>query len=123
MYGTVMRGMPNHQHLAGAAFLRESRTAPLYRLLSVRGEYPLLVRDQAQGHAIDVQVFDVPRSIWRRLVDAEPSGLVEGKVQLEDGCTAGAMLGDMQWIVGRDDVEDITDHGGWRAFVTASGDH
>ncbi|MEA2402188.1 MAG: allophanate hydrolase [Thermoleophilaceae bacterium] len=120
MYGTVMRGMPHHDRIAGAEYLGDARTLPAYRLLTVGGEYPLLLPD-AGGAAIDVQVFALTASIWRGKVDAEPTGLVEGEVELDDGRTVAIMLGDPDFVAGRDDVEDITAYGGWAAYVRASG--
>ncbi len=120
MYGTVMRGQPHHHRIDGAEYLRDARTAPRYRLLTVAGEYPLMVEaaDLATGGAIAVQVFSLTQSIWRGKVDREPDGLVEGEVLLDDGTTVAIMLGDPDWIAGRDDVEDITALGGWAAFAS-----
>jgi allophanate hydrolase len=117
MYGTVMRGMPHHDRIAGAEYLGDARTVPAYRLLTVGGDYPLLLPDSEDGAAIDVQVFSLTSGIWRGKVDAEPTGLVEGEVELEDGRTVAVMLGDPEFVAARDDVEDITAYGGWRAYV------
>jgi allophanate hydrolase len=121
MYGTVMRGQRHHHRIKGAEHLRDARTAPRYRLLTVAGEYPLMVEaaSPATGEAIAVQVFSLTQSIWRSKLDREPEGLLEGEVELEDGSTAAIMLGDPAWLAGRDDVQDITLHGGWAAFVAA----
>ncbi|HEX5146639.1 MAG TPA: gamma-glutamylcyclotransferase [Conexibacter sp.] len=121
MYGTVMRGQPHHHRIDGAELLRESRTAPRYRLLAVGGEYPLLVEatGAATGGSIAVQVFSLDAPTWRGKVDREPEGLLEGEAELEDGSTVAIMLGDPAWLAGRDDVEDITSYGGWAAFAAA----
>ncbi|HEX4804305.1 MAG TPA: gamma-glutamylcyclotransferase [Conexibacter sp.] len=121
MYGTVMRGQPHHHRIDGAEYLRDGRTAPRYRLLTVGGEYPLMVEaaGEAAGGSIAVQVFSLTQSIWRGKVDREPEGLLEGEVELDDGSTVAIMLGDPAWLAGRDDVEDITSFGGWAAFAAA----
>jgi Gamma-glutamyl cyclotransferase, AIG2-like len=119
MYGTVMRGMPHHDRIAGARFVGDARTVPSYRLLTLAGEYPLLVRDADRGAAIDVQVFSLTASIWHGKVGAEPTGLVEGEVDLDDGRTVAAMLGDPAFVARRDDLEDITAYRGWRLYVEA----
>lgn len=119
MYGTVMRGMPNHDRIAGAQYLGDARTAPHYRLLTVGGQYPLMVRDDADGAAISVQLFLLTAEIWRGKVDCEPSGLVEGELELDDGRTVVVMLGDPAWLADRRDVSDITAHGGWARFVAS----
>ena len=41
--GTLMRGEPLHGNLAGAVFRGAARTAPRYRLLSVRDVHPAMI--------------------------------------------------------------------------------
>ena len=117
MYGTVMRGMPHHDRIAGAEYLGDTRTRPEYRLVTVGGQYPLLLADAEAGGAIDVEVFAVTDEMWRGKVDREPEGLREGRAVLEDGREVALMLGDPAWVAARDDVEDITRYGGWRAYL------
>lgn len=46
--GTLMRGLPLNQNLldVNAEFLSAARTAPKYRLWSIRDEYPAMIRDE-----------------------------------------------------------------------------
>ena len=42
VYGTLMRGEPNHHYLAQSRFLGEARTEPAYTLVSL-GAFPTMV--------------------------------------------------------------------------------
>lgn len=117
IYGTTLRGLPNHHRIEGCALVRESRTAPIYRMLSPDGSYPLLVEDRDAGASFPCEVYRIPRPMWDAKVANEPPGLVVGEVELEDGSTAVAMLGDPAWLAAQADVADITDHGGWAAYA------
>lgn len=121
MYGTVMRGMPHHHRIAGAEYLGDARTRPEYRLVAVGGQYPLLLDAPENGGAITVEVFVVTAEMWQGKVDREPEGLQEGRALLEDGRAVTVMLGDLTWISARDDIEDITRFGGWRAYMGGRG--
>lgn len=121
MYGTVMRGMPHHDRIAGARFQRDGHTAPRYRLLAVDGAYPLMVEDESAGAAIAVQVFRVTDAMWRGKVDREPEGLREGTAVLDDGAKVAVMLGDPDWLAARAEVQDITSFGGWANYVRNGG--
>jgi hypothetical protein len=54
--GTLMRGLALNGHLlaAGATFVRESRTAPVYRLWSIDDRHPAMLRVTTGGAAIAV---------------------------------------------------------------------
>ena len=120
MYGTTMRGLPNHHRIAGAEFLGETVTAPIYRLLTVAGAYPLLLpTDGGDGVAVPCERYRIPRAMWEAKVAAEPDGLVVGKIVLADGTAVIGMLADESWLTGRVDVEDITQHGGWAAYAAS----
>lgn len=116
MYGTTLRGLPNHHRIAGAEFLREARTAPAYRMLSPDGTYPLLVED-ADGASFPCEVYRIPLSMWEAKVAHEPPGLVVGELALDDGSTVIGMLGDPVWLAEQHGVEDITAYGGWAGFA------
>jgi len=117
MYGTTMQGLPNHHRIEGCELVRAARTAPAYRMLSPDGTYPLLVENSEHGAAFPCEVYRIPRPVWEAKVAAEPPGLVVGEITLEDGERVTAMLADSAWLAVQDDVEDITDHGGWAAYA------
>ncbi len=117
MYGTTMRGLSNHHRIAGAEFLREARTAAVYRMLSPDGSYPQLVEDAADGISFPCEVYRIPRAMWDAKVAAEPPGLVVSEILLDDRTSVLGMLGDREWLAEQEGVEDISAHGGWAAFA------
>jgi gamma-glutamylcyclotransferase (GGCT)/AIG2-like uncharacterized protein YtfP len=116
--GTVMRGEPAHHNLKGAQFLEVVRTAPAYRLFSIRDEYPAMTRTGEGGAAIEAELYDVPDDVWPRIRDKEPPGLYRGAVELEDGRQVEGMLGEPGLLSGPG-ARDITTFGGWRRFLAS----
>jgi len=116
-YGTLTVKPPGEALLEGAAFVEQTRTAPAYRLFSLDG-FPVLVEDRASGRAIDVQVWEVPDGLWRRIVEQEPPEMVPGSVTLEDGRGIATMLGPREWVEARGGL-DISDYGSWKAYLAA----
>jgi len=118
--GTLMRGLELNGNLlaAGATFVREARTAPVYRLWSIADRHPAMVRVAAGGAAIAVEVWSVPAAGLAGILLAEPPGLAIGKVRLEDGSEVLGVLGEPILCEGH---REITAHGGWRAYLAARG--
>jgi hypothetical protein len=118
--GTLMRGLPLNGNLlaVGARFVRETRTAPCYRLWSIDDRHPAMLRVAAGGTAVAVEVWDVPAAGIAEVLAGEPSGLSIGKVELEDG---GAVLGVLGEPILCEAGREITVHGGWRAYLAARG--
>jgi adenine/guanine/hypoxanthine permease len=116
--GTVMRGQSAHGNLAGATFVEEVRTAPLYRLYSIGDRHPAMIRDDESGRSISAELYEVPDDVWPRIRDTEPPGLYRGPVELDDGRSVEGMLGDNQLIASGDAVE-ITAYGGWREYLNS----
>jgi gamma-glutamylcyclotransferase (GGCT)/AIG2-like uncharacterized protein YtfP len=123
--GTLMRGLELNGNLvaAGATFVRETRTAPLYRLWSIADRHPAMIRvgeggaDAAEGGAaIAVEIWSVPPEGLASILLEEPPGLCIGKVRLADGSETLGVLGEPALCEG---MREITEHGGWRAYVAA----
>lgn len=113
--------MPLHHELLahGAWFRGETRTIPSYRLFVLAGEPPAragLVRVATGGTAIDVEVYRLPRSEVGPLLAGTPAPLCVGTVLLEAGVSAKGFLCE---AAGLADATDISEFGGWRAFVDA----
>lgn len=117
--GGLMRGMRAHGRMlaVGAAFLREVRTAPLYRLWSIGDRHPGMVRF-ASGASILAELYAVPRGTFAAVVEEEAPGLCVGRVPLDDGTTPLGVLIEPWRVEG---MEEITAQGGWRAYVEAKG--
>ena len=116
--GTLMRGLELNANLlaAGATFVRETRTAPVYRLWSIDDRHPAMLRVRSDGAAIAVEVWEVSPAGIAEILGKEPSGLSIGKVMLEDGSEVLGVLGEPILVEGQ---RDITHHGGWRAYMAS----
>lgn len=114
--GTLMRGLELNDNLveAGATFVREARTAPHYRLWSIGDRHPAMMRVDAGGAAIAVEVWAVPPAGLATILVKEPPGLCIGKVRLDDGGETLGVLGEPALCQG---MREITEYGGWRAYV------
>ena len=116
--GTLMRGLELNANLveAGATFVRETRTAPVYRLWSIDDRHPAMIRVSTGGAAIALEVWSVPPEGLTRILLREPPGLCVGKVRLEDGSETLGVLGEPALCEGQ---REITGYGGWRAYLSA----
>ena len=116
--GTLMRGLALNGNLlaAGATFVREARTAPVYRLWSIGDRHPAMVRVSMGGAAIAVEIWAIPAPGLTSILRQEPPGLCIGKVQLDDGSEVLGVLGESILCEGQ---REITAYGGWRAYVTS----
>jgi gamma-glutamylcyclotransferase (GGCT)/AIG2-like uncharacterized protein YtfP len=84
VYGTLLRGEPNHLQLSDAAFVRAARTEARYELLDLGG-YPALLEDGAT--AISGEVYDVDPELLEKLDAFEevPELYERKRVRLSDG--------------------------------------
>lgn len=116
--GTLMRGLELNGNLlaAGATFVREARTAPLYRLWSIDDRHPAMLRVTTGGRAIAVEIWDIPAAGLADVLMKEPVGLCIGKVALEDGSATLGVLGEPALCEAQ---REITQYGGWRAYIAA----
>jgi hypothetical protein len=117
MYGTTLRGLPNHHRIASAEPLGATRTAEIYRMFTIDGTYPLLVEDREHGAAIPCEIYRIDNATWAAKVANEPPGLVVGVLELEDGSQVVGMLADPTWLARKPAAEDITAYGGWAAYA------
>ncbi len=84
--GTLMRGEPLHENMAGTIFIGSVRTAPRYRLLSIRDIYPAMVAaDPGQGVAVNGELYKLDLGQLERVLAGEPPGLGLGVIELEGG--------------------------------------
>jgi hypothetical protein len=116
--GTLMRGLNRNANLveAGAEFAREARTAPCYRLWSIDDVHPAMLRVAAGGRCIAVEIWLVPPAGIAAILLTEPDGLCVGRLTLDGGAEVLGVLAEPALVEGR---QEITDYGGWRAYVTA----
>lgn len=118
--GAHLSGMPlNSQLIERHARLVEStRTADGYRLYALPNTQPPkpgLIRSQ-QGAAILVELWDMPVQHFGSFVALIPAPLGIGTLTLEDGREVKGFICEGAAIEG---ATDITELGGWRAFIAS----
>lgn len=115
--GTAMSGQKHHAAVDGATFLGPKVTAPRYRFMAVRDEFPGLLPVNADGIAIHGELYEMPDAmLLESLLPTEPAELELGEIELTDGEIVNAMLLRPERLAARDKVVDIADFGGWRAY-------
>lgn len=118
--GAHLSGMPlNHELTSlGATFLRAGTTTGDYRLYALPDgppKRPGLVRVKAGGGApIAVEVWALPPEGFGRFVAGIPSPLGIGTLALADGSVVKGFLCE---AIAIDGAQDVTGHGGWRAYI------
>ena len=116
--GAHLRGQPLHPQLVelGARFVWAGRTAPVYRLYALAGSVPPkpgMIRDEARGAGIQVEVWSLSPEAFGRFVAGVPAPLCIGTVQLEDGRAVHGFLCESAALAG---AREITTLGGWLAY-------
>ena len=119
--GAHLSGMPlNHElQTLGARFLEATRTAASYRLFALANTTPPkpgLLRTDASGAAIDIELWALSPESFGRFVAKIPSPLSIGTLMLADGRSVKGFLMEGHAAA---DATDISSFGGWRAFVAS----
>ena len=115
VYGTLMRGLGLHGTLEGATFLGEARTAPTYRVYSIDDRHPGLFEVGAGGVSVKGELYLVDDTLWARIEADEPPHLYREEMTLSDGRRVQAVLYPRE--LAEDGHRDISEYGGWRAYV------
>jgi gamma-glutamylaminecyclotransferase len=113
--GSALRGQPDHKNLGDAKFLGEARTAPRYRLHSVRDQHPGIYEVESGGISIAGELYEFTPEQHELLLESEPPDLYEAPIVLDDGSSVSAMIYPRSLIEERG-FEDISKYGGWAAF-------
>lgn len=121
--GAHLEGQPLHHELLdhGARLRSCTTTAPCYRLYTLAGGPPAragLVRVADDGYPIDVEVYRLPRVQLGDLLATVPPPLAIGTVQLAAG---EAVHGFVCEPIGIHGARDISECGGWRAYLSIQG--
>lgn len=116
--GAHLKDMPLHWQLTSrdARFVGEARTAPVYRLYAIADSVPpkpALVHS-GEGAAIALEIYELDIAAFGSFVAEVPPPLAIGTVTLEDGSLVKGFIAEPRATAG---AEDITDLGGWRAFI------
>lgn len=117
--GAHLQGLPLNWQLSerGGQLVEVTQTAPIYRMYALAGGPPFrpgLIVDEAQGAAIDVEVWRLPTSEFGSFVNGIPAPLGMGKVKLACGRFVSGFICEPYGITG---AEEITQLGGWRAYL------
>lgn len=121
MVGAHMAGLPLNHHVTSrrGRLLGEALTAPLYRLYlldDMEPHRPGLVRQSSEGSAISVELWEMPETAFGGFVNAIPSPLSIGHIQLADGRSVMGFLCEAAAVI---QAPDISRHGGWRGWLAA----
>jgi allophanate hydrolase len=119
--GAHMEGLALHWQLAdrNATLRQRTMTAPCYRLFAMPGSdtlppRPALIRDDAAGAAIALEVWELGAAEFGDFVSKIPAPLGIGKVRLADGSDVPGFIAEPRAMEG---AEEITRFGGWRPWL------
>ncbi|BDE07755.1 hypothetical protein WPS_30310 [Vulcanimicrobium alpinum] len=113
--GSALRGQPDHANLGTARFVREAKTAPIYRLHSVNDQHPGIYEVADGGVAIAGEIYEMTDAQHAHLIATEPPDLYEAPIRLDDGTSVSAMIYPRELIEARG-FRDISEYGGWAAY-------
>lgn len=117
--GAHLTGMPLNVQLQerNAIFVESSFTASNYRLYALPNTTPPkpgLIRSDAEGAQIIVELWDVPLQHFGSFVALIPAPLGIGTLSLHDGREVKGFICEGAAVNG---ATDITHMGGWRAYI------
>jgi gamma-glutamylcyclotransferase (GGCT)/AIG2-like uncharacterized protein YtfP len=113
--GTLMRGLALHHNLEGAEFIGEFRTAPIYRLYSIKDVHPGMFEVGEGGISVTGELYRMSDEVWARVEAGEPPHLYRGPVKFLDGKIQDGILYPRELAEGRH--KDISEFGDWRAYI------
>ena len=120
--GAHLSGLPLNRELIalGATFVREAQTIPSYRLFALPGATPpkpgLLRVAHGGGRAIAAEIWALDPSAFGQFVAEIPSPLSIGTIEFGDGSAVKGFLVEVEAVR---NAEDVSNHGGWRAYLNA----
>jgi allophanate hydrolase len=120
--GTHLSGLPlNHQLTErNARLVATTQTAPKYRLYALSdGKRPGLIKMGNDGAAIACEVWEMPAENFGSFVAGIPAPLCIGKLELADGSNVNGFICEGIGVAG---ARDITQYGGWRAWLAGRGE-
>ncbi|MEW5881343.1 MAG: allophanate hydrolase [Pseudomonadota bacterium] len=119
--GAHLSGLPLNIQLTerGALWRETTTTSAYYRLYALPGTRPAkpgLQRVPEGGHAIEVEVWDMPLAQFGSFLALVPPPLALGSIELADGRHVHGFLCEAYALA---DAPDISRFGGWRAYLAS----
>ncbi len=119
--GAHLDGLPLNWQLRerGAVLKTVTQTDSCYRMYALAGGPPFrpgLIHTQDDGAAIDVEIWTMPAEHFGSFVAGIPAPLGIGKVKLKDGSMVPGFICEP---CGVDGAQDITEYGGWKAYMAS----
>ncbi|MDB5543327.1 MAG: putative urea amidolyase [Hyphomicrobiales bacterium] len=120
--GAHLTGMPlNHQLTSrDGILLRKTRTAADYRLFALPNTTPpkpgLMNEPGFAGPGLDIEIWGLTPKHFGDFVESIPAPMGIGKLKLADGGEVSGFICEPYAFHG---AQDITEFGGWRAFVAS----
>ncbi|WP_375450199.1 allophanate hydrolase [uncultured Devosia sp.] len=120
--GAHLSGMPLNGEITGAGgrLIKSCRTASDYRLYALPGTVPPkpgMIREPGfAGPGLAVEVWALSPQAFGQFVARIPAPLGVGKISLDDGSSVSGFLCEPHALTG---AEEVTQHGGWRAFIAS----
>lgn len=117
--GAHLQGQPLNWQLRerGGKLILTTQTAPCYKLYALAGGPPArpgLIRDEQQGAAIEVELWELPTASFGSFVAGIPAPLGIGKVQLADQQWYPGFICEPYAIA---EATEITHLKSWRTYV------
>ena len=119
--GAHLEGLALHWQLVdrGAVLREKTRTAAVYRMYAMPAigsipPRPALIRDDANGAAMEVEVWELEPAAFGDFVSRIPGPLGIGKILLASGEEVPGFIAEPRATEG---AEEITRYGGWRSWV------
>ncbi|MGB3597865.1 allophanate hydrolase [Pseudomonas neustonica] len=117
--GAHLEGLPLNWQLIerGAVLKQHTQTSAHYLMYALAGGPPFrpgLIRDEAAGVAIEVEIWSMPKSEFGSFVAGIPAPLGIGKVQIADGSWVCGFICEPYGLEGSSDISAL---GGWRAYM------
>lgn len=102
----------------GASLVEQTTTSDAYRMYDIDGnpQRPGLIRDDNNHHKIAIEIWHIPSSEFGDFVANIPAPLGIGKVETADGRWLPGFICEAYAIK---DAADISELGGWRAYLTS----
>jgi allophanate hydrolase len=117
--GAHLSGQPLNKQLSdvSATLVRSCKTSPDYRLYALANTVPPkpgLARVSSNGSAIELEVWELTPAGFGQFMKGVPAPMTIGTLVLEDG---SKVLGFGCEPIALEGATDITEFGGWRAYL------